>query len=95
MNLILVSFFFANFANFFWRIITFHNYYNSPEGGIGVVSRETMIQDICILKQHNFNSVRTSHYPGIVAFESQMYTHLLSQIILCGMHCVISMEYIS
>lgn len=28
------------------------------------VSRERMIQDIRVLKQHNFNAVRTSHYPN-------------------------------
>ncbi|HAR65563.1 MAG TPA: beta-galactosidase [Lentisphaeria bacterium] len=28
------------------------------------VSRERMIQDIKLLKQHNFNAVRTSHYPN-------------------------------
>lgn len=34
-----------------------------PEKG-RVVSRESMIQDIKLLKQHNFNAVRTSHYPN-------------------------------
>ena len=29
-----------------------------------VVSRERMLQDIRLLKQHNFNAVRTSHYPN-------------------------------
>ena len=29
-----------------------------------VISRERMIQDITLLKQHNFNAVRTSHYPN-------------------------------
>ncbi len=28
-----------------------------------VVSRESMIRDIVLMKQHNFNTVRTSHYP--------------------------------
>ena len=28
------------------------------------ISEETMIQDIKLLKQHNFNAVRTSHYPN-------------------------------
>ena len=27
------------------------------------LSRETMLQDILLLKRHNFNAVRTSHYP--------------------------------
>ncbi len=34
-----------------------------PESG-RVVSRETMIQDIKLMKQHNINAVRTSHYPN-------------------------------
>ncbi len=29
-----------------------------------VVSRETMIRDIQLMKQHNINAVRTSHYPN-------------------------------
>jgi beta-galactosidase len=29
-----------------------------------VISREAMIRDIELLKQHNFNAVRTSHYPN-------------------------------
>lgn len=29
-----------------------------------VMSRETMIKDIVLMKQHNINSVRTSHYPN-------------------------------
>ena len=29
-----------------------------------VVSRERMVQDILLMKQHNFNAVRTSHYPN-------------------------------
>ena len=29
-----------------------------------VISREGMVRDIEILKQHNFNAVRTSHYPN-------------------------------
>lgn len=28
------------------------------------VSRESMIQDITLMKQHNINTVRTSHYPN-------------------------------
>ncbi len=34
-----------------------------PEHG-RVVSEETMIQDIKLMKQHNINAVRTSHYPN-------------------------------
>ncbi|RMG72010.1 MAG: beta-galactosidase, partial [Bacteroidetes bacterium] len=30
-----------------------------------VVSRESMIRDIELMKQHNINSVRTSHYPNV------------------------------
>ena len=30
-----------------------------------VVSRERMIQDIKLMKQHNINAVRTSHYPNV------------------------------
>ncbi|MEX0325039.1 MAG: glycoside hydrolase family 2 TIM barrel-domain containing protein [Puniceicoccaceae bacterium] len=30
-----------------------------------VVDRESMIRDILLLKQHNFNAVRTSHYPNL------------------------------
>jgi beta-galactosidase/beta-glucuronidase len=28
------------------------------------VTRESMVQDIVLMKQHNFNAVRTSHYPN-------------------------------
>lgn len=35
----------------------------NPDKGY-VVSREQMIQDIQIMKQHNINAVRTSHYPN-------------------------------
>ncbi|WP_373330982.1 glycoside hydrolase family 2 TIM barrel-domain containing protein [Salmonirosea aquatica] len=34
-----------------------------PETG-RVISRETMIRDITLMKQHNINAVRTSHYPN-------------------------------
>ncbi len=34
-----------------------------PENG-RVMSRELMIQDITLMKQHNINAVRTSHYPN-------------------------------
>ncbi|MCF7360477.1 beta-galactosidase [Vibrio diazotrophicus] len=34
-----------------------------PETG-HTMSRETMLQDIKLLKQHNFNAVRTAHYPN-------------------------------
>lgn len=34
-----------------------------PETG-RVVNRESMIKDILLMKQHNFNAVRTSHYPN-------------------------------
>ncbi len=34
-----------------------------PDGGY-VVSRERMLQDIKLLKEFNFNAVRTSHYPN-------------------------------
>jgi len=30
-----------------------------------VISRESMIQDILLMKQHNLNAVRTSHYPDV------------------------------
>lgn len=30
-----------------------------------VISRESMIQDIRLMKQHNINAVRTSHYPNV------------------------------
>ena len=33
-----------------------------PDGGY-VVSRERMVQDIRLMKQHNINAVRTCHYP--------------------------------
>ena len=33
-----------------------------PDGGY-VVSEERMIEDIRILKENNFNAVRTCHYP--------------------------------
>ena len=34
-----------------------------PDGGY-VVSTERMLQDIRIMKEHNINAVRTSHYPN-------------------------------
>ncbi len=36
---------------------------HDPDTG-HVISRESMIQDIRIMKQHNINTVRTSHYPN-------------------------------
>lgn len=35
-----------------------------PETG-RVISRESMIKDIVLMKQHNINAVRTSHYPNV------------------------------
>jgi len=35
---------------------------HDPDTG-HVISRESMIQDILVMKQHNFNAVRCSHYP--------------------------------
>ncbi|WP_159468750.1 glycoside hydrolase family 2 TIM barrel-domain containing protein [Dyadobacter sp. 3J3] len=35
-----------------------------PETG-RVMNRETMIKDIALMKQHNINAVRTSHYPNV------------------------------
>ncbi|CAG5012796.1 Beta-galactosidase [Dyadobacter sp. CECT 9275] len=35
-----------------------------PETG-RVISRESMIRDIKLMKQHNINAVRTSHYPNV------------------------------
>jgi len=35
-----------------------------PETG-RVISRESMIKDIKLMKQHNINAVRTSHYPNV------------------------------
>ena len=32
------------------------------------VSRDTMLKDVLLMKQHNFNAVRTSHYPNDSAF---------------------------
>jgi beta-galactosidase len=37
---------------------------HDPETG-HVMSRERMIQDVRIMKQHHFNLVRTSHYPNV------------------------------
>jgi beta-galactosidase len=34
-----------------------------PEHG-RTVSRESMVRDLCLMKQHNLNAVRTSHYPN-------------------------------
>ncbi|GAI02532.1 unnamed protein product [marine sediment metagenome] len=34
-----------------------------PETG-RVMSQELMVQDITLMKQHNINAVRTSHYPN-------------------------------
>jgi beta-galactosidase len=36
-----------------------HDQYNGK-----ILTRESMIQDIVLMKQHNFNAVRTSHYPN-------------------------------
>ncbi len=36
---------------------------HDPDTG-KIVSRESMIRDIELLKQHNFNAVRTAHYPN-------------------------------
>jgi beta-galactosidase len=36
---------------------------HDPHGG-KTVPRATMLQDVLLLKQHNFNAVRTSHYPN-------------------------------
>jgi len=38
-----------------------HEFY--PDQGYAV-TREAMIHDICLIKQHNFNAVRCSHYPN-------------------------------
>jgi beta-galactosidase len=35
----------------------------APETG-RVISRETMIRDVTLMKQHNINAVRTAHYPN-------------------------------
>ncbi len=37
---------------------------HDPDTG-HTVSRESMIQDICLMKQYNINAVRTSHYPNV------------------------------
>lgn len=36
---------------------------HSPRGG-KTVTREEMLRDVILMKQHNFNAVRTSHYPN-------------------------------
>jgi len=36
---------------------------HDPSGG-KTVPRETMLKDVMLLKRHNFNAVRTSHYPN-------------------------------
>ncbi|MDV7397785.1 glycoside hydrolase family 2 TIM barrel-domain containing protein, partial [Arthrospira platensis SPKY1] len=36
---------------------------HDPDTG-KTVSRERMVQDILLLKQYNFNAVRTAHYPN-------------------------------
>lgn len=38
-----------------------------PQDG-HAVSMESMLEDICLLKQNNFNAVRTAHYPNHPAF---------------------------
>ncbi len=38
-----------------------------PETG-RVISRESMIRDITLMKQHNINAVRASHYPNVEAW---------------------------
>lgn len=40
---------------------------HDPDTG-HVISRESMIQDILLMKQHNINTVRTSHYPTMPEF---------------------------
>lgn len=40
---------------------------HEPDTG-HVVTREGMIRDIVLMKQHNFNTVRTAHYPNVAAW---------------------------
>ncbi len=40
---------------------------HDPDTG-HVISRESMIQDILLMKRHNLNAVRTSHYPDVTGW---------------------------
>ena len=41
------------------------------------ITEEDMLWDIKVMKQHNINAVRTSHYPNQTRwYESVSYTHL-------------------
>jgi beta-galactosidase len=40
---------------------------HDPDTG-HVISRESMLRDIRLMKQHNINAVRTSHYPNVPAW---------------------------
>ena len=40
---------------------------NSPVGG-STITYEEMLQDLMLMKQHNFNAIRTSHYPNAPVF---------------------------
>ncbi|TRX54860.1 DUF4981 domain-containing protein [Fulvivirga sp. M361] len=45
------------------KLIGVNRHDHSPAGG-KTVTREEMKQDVFLLKQNNFNSIRTSHYPN-------------------------------
>ncbi|MDO4295382.1 MAG: glycoside hydrolase family 2 TIM barrel-domain containing protein [bacterium] len=40
---------------------------SSPYGGM-TVSKEDMLRDLTLMKQHNINAIRTSHYPNAAVF---------------------------
>ncbi|MFZ4776990.1 MAG: glycoside hydrolase family 2 TIM barrel-domain containing protein [Terrimicrobiaceae bacterium] len=52
------------------RAIIFHGVNRHEHDGITgkAISRESMERDVRLLKQHNFNAVRTSHYPNAPYF---------------------------
>lgn len=52
------------------RAIIFHGVNRHEHDGVTgkAISRESMERDVRLLKQHNFNAVRTSHYPNAPYF---------------------------
>lgn len=46
------------------KLLGVNRHEHHPDTG-HVVDRESMVKDIMMLKRHNFNAVRTSHYPNV------------------------------
>ena len=50
---------------------------SDPKTGY-VISREQALQDLRLMKQHNFNAIRTAHYPN-----APWFTELCDEYGLC------------